>query len=1142
MKGRLWWSSVLPLTAMMCLSFATAPEAKAQAVYNISPNASTGQGSLSISTSSVGRKRPGLIDPLCGLTVGTTVGPSLNTAACNSQDGREWEGLNSTDYLTTLSIDPNVAPNPDIAAGPDDILTVVNGIIARYPNYNAPAATMSREREYTTNQPDSRPNPAGTLSVPYQGSPASLGAYVYPPSSRQWLDVWLGEAALAELCPSQTRTFATCVIANTSVRYDQMQGRFVVLFTVVDTGAVHCRDCADVVPATATGRRKASWVLITSKWATGCQAVTIPGSFTSAPCVPNTSPSAPPLSGNTLFFTSPNPPGPSQSNPNSGGVNGNWMAYYGIADGTCDAACLNGNINSISDVRRGSSYGSIAPTIDCTNSAIGDVYQDANNTSTSSTRVCYFPSSARLGIDNDNIIISSSVYNDNVPLSQRVLRNGGSNLDPANIPFEGTRLRVHKKAGFYTQLSSISIAGTGGEGCAFNAVKMCPGSSQPNPGATDLQGDFYDLWDTTAGQPVYTFDKTLLQPVPGGSNRTVPGPHYEPDHVRGRSLASYNGNANLDGAFSTIWGTVNQGFTATIAPQPQTRMYHRVIRYTRQPQGTLVANGQLIPATVDVPKIQGGIPDLWSLQSHEVPQFLNPNTVTQRTMLAGGTTPYLYVGDNRPHRVISREGHHYIARVGATPTFTGFSGQANESTVIYDIVQKLSTGTSGAQTQAGEVYNTSWGNGNFYAPAYDTPANVVQYGSISPINVGPFLEKLFVGTTYPALSPSDTRIQNYGNAISAAALLACTGQEPSVNSNGRSFPGLFDMRCGEDAYDRRTDLRHPISGAFTYGDFEVRLQPAGFGSDAQRSFLVPFGTRSGASTDVNNLGMWVYGAYARGRLASIAGAGQWGTYVSFYPLTFPVRDPYNNLILSYADVQPGHVFYPYVQIAKQTEIDPGSRLAGPTENFNPDEAVLRGVMAKWVVRAQMDEAAISAYLTSTGGAFCSFADACGVAVGADFTSASGVTATGAAPNYWRYVETMYRRGYTKGCADTNDGQRRFCPGSNLSRGEMAVFIIRAKTNSVFPTATSGAFTTVSCQPGGTNVANVGDQFGLFVGCNGESQYFADVPNTHIYYAFIQKLRELRITNGTDLTNRLYSPAGGLTKGQLMTFLVRAFFP
>jgi hypothetical protein len=118
MKGRLWWSSVLPLTAMMCLSFATAPEAKAQASLNISPAQQTGQGPLTKVIYSADRKRPGLIDPLCGLTVGTSVGPSLNTAACNSQDGREWEGLNSTDYLTTLSIDPNVAPNPDIAAGP----------------------------------------------------------------------------------------------------------------------------------------------------------------------------------------------------------------------------------------------------------------------------------------------------------------------------------------------------------------------------------------------------------------------------------------------------------------------------------------------------------------------------------------------------------------------------------------------------------------------------------------------------------------------------------------------------------------------------------------------------------------------------------------------------------------------------------------------------------------------------------------------------------------------------------------------------------------------------------------------------------------------------------------------------------------
>ena len=72
------------------------------------------------------------------------------------------------------------------------------------------------------------------------------------------------------------------------------------------------------------------------------------------------------------------------------------------------------------------------------------------------------------------------------------------------------------------------------------------------------------------------------------------------------------------------------------------------------------------------------------------------------------------------------------------------------------------------------------------------------------------------------------------------------------------------------------------------------------------------------------MGLWLYGAYAKGRLASIPGFGQWGTYVANYPLNFPVRDPYNNLQLSYPDVPPGHPFYTFVHIAKQTEIDPGS--------------------------------------------------------------------------------------------------------------------------------------------------------------------------------------------------------------------------
>jgi len=1074
---KLWWSSVLPLAATLCLSIATPNVAKAQSGPKITITGP--QGTVDYSPRLKAR-RPGLINPLCGL-VG---GPAVSSADCDSQSGREWEGIASTDYFT---YEPNVysPPNPDIAVGPDDILTVVNRTIARYPNPNAPAFD----------------NNGGTAPVTY----TVANTYFYSPTSRQFLDVWLGEAALNELCPTFPRSFASCQIEDGSVRYDQLQGRFLVLYTIVDTGLVNCNGCVGVpTQTTAALRRKASWILVSSRWATGCQGtVTSTGVNVGTGCTPDTTPATPGIPGNTTFFTTPQPPGANQGNANSGGINGNWVVYYGTPDGSCETGCAFGNVNSISDLLTGATFTG-ARTIDCNNTAVGD-----------STRVCYFPSSARLGLDNDNIVISSSVYNDNVPLAVRGYTVGTNGLVPA---WEGTRTRVYKKAAIY-------IGATSTPGCT---TTLCPGAAQAT---TKVQGDFYDLFDTATP---YTFDRLVTRDLPAGGTQTMMGLNYEPQHTRGRSLASYNGNGNLDNQFSVLIGAVDQGtnVTGTLNP-PQTLLYHRAITYTRTVAGTISANVSSIPATVNLPAIVGGIPTLGALSSHTVPQFFNPNDIVQRdklTQVVSGNnqlpTPYLYIGDDRPHRVISREGHLYVARVGIQGTLSRFDGVggALNSTVIYDIVQKLTPAAT-----ALEIYNTSWGNGRYYAPMHDTPANVVQYGSISPINVQPFLEKLFVGTTFPPLAPSDPRTFHYGN-IAGQALAACKGQEPSVSTSTWAYPGLFDIRCGEDAYDTAQAYRHPVTGAFTPTDFQVDAQPTGYPNQ-----IVPFGIRGGAATDVNNLGLWLYGAYAKGRLASVPGFGQWGTYVAHYPLTFPLRDPYNNSIGSYSDVPPGHPFFTYIQIAKQTEIQPGSRSEG---TFNVSGLVTRAEMARWTMRAQMDESSITAYINSTGGIFCSFADvACPGASGATATNSTGTSGD------WRYIEVMYRRGYTKGCDATNDGQRRFCPTRNLSRGEMAVFIVRAKMNSVFPTVTSGAFTTTSCQPPGTQVTNVGDQYGLYVGC---SPYFADVANTHPYYSFIQKMRELRVSNGTTYSTPTtlgnFTPDGTLTRGELMTFLVRAFFP
>src|SRR5260370_9551603 len=234
-----------------------------------------------------------------------------------------------------------------------------------------------------------------------------------------------------------------------------MQGRFVVLFTAADTGLVN--QSGNGTPNAPAVARRASWVLIVSNWATGCQGSG--GGFTST-CIPNPTPAVPGGFGNTEFFTTPQPPGPNQGSPNSGGINGNWRLCVGAVgnasvgqtnDGICPWGGLPcGNINDISDIDVGATLPATpaAPAIDCSAGAIGD-----------STRVCYFPTSARLGLDNDNIIIVSAVYNDNVPLASRT---------PANPPWEGSGLRLLRKATISTRPSSTPR----------RPHPVCPGSAQ----------------------------------------------------------------------------------------------------------------------------------------------------------------------------------------------------------------------------------------------------------------------------------------------------------------------------------------------------------------------------------------------------------------------------------------------------------------------------------------------------------------------------------------------------------------------------------------------------------------------------------------------------------------------------------------
>jgi hypothetical protein len=143
----------------------------------------------------------------------------------------------------------------------------------------------------------------------------------------------------------------------------------------------------------------------------------------------------------------------------------------------------------------------------------------------------------------------------------------------------------------------------------------------------------------------------------------------------------------------------------------------------------------------------------------------------------------------------------------------------------------------------------------------------------------------------------------------------------------------------------------------------------------------------------------------------------------------------------------------FVDSTKLTVMVPGS-----------DTTLTRGGLAQLTVLSQLTEQGITAYLNSTGGIFCSFADVSCPPVGSGtVTDSTGVSGG------WRYIETLYRLGYTAGCFEV-DAQRRFCPTSSANiLGTPAVRGVSALTVLVGPppSATSSApvdFTIVAPTP------------------------------------------------------------------------------
>jgi hypothetical protein len=171
--------------------------------------------------------------------------------------------------------------------------------------------------------------------------------------------------------------------------------------------------------------------------------------------------------------------------------------------------------------------------------------------------------------------------------------------------------------------------------------------------------------------------------------------------------------------------------------------------------------------------------------------------------------------------------------------------------------------------------------------------------------------------------------------------------------------------------------------------------------------------------------------------------------------------------------------------------------------------------------------------------------------------------------YFNFINVLNLWSVTTGCSTT---PAKFCPGDPVTRGQMAVFIIRSMYGSAFSYTQTPYFSDVSAtDPTFPFIQKLRD-LGIATGCGvarycpgdpvtrwtaavllvrgkmaslfGDNftfpitPYFTDVPASDGGFPFVQKMYELGITSGCTATT--YCPNRVLTRQEAAVFLARAF--
>jgi hypothetical protein len=192
----------------------------------------------------------------------------------------------------------------------------------------------------------------------------------------------------------------------------------------------------------------------------------------------------------------------------------------------------------------------------------------------------------------------------------------------------------------------------------------------------------------------------------------------------------------------------------------------------------------------------------------------------------------------------------------------------------------------------------------------------------------------------------------------------------------------------------------------------------------------------------------------------------------------PIIQRAANPAAPYLDVSADNVFADHITILRANN---AATTCAP-ELFCPNAPAVRSDMAEMLVR------------TLVGDTF-------------PFSTAPQFLDVPANHPQFKWIQKLAELGITNGCA-----AQRFCPGDTMTRGQMAAFLVRAKTG--VPAGQSSAFTT-------------------------PYNPFIDVVRTSIFALPIWQLRVLGITTGC--YENAFCPDDSVTRGQIAAFLVRAFF-